>query len=310
MKARSVCALLVLVAALTGGCDKASPVAPAGTTLSISASPSQIAASGEVSTIRVTAIRPNGTPAFPGTQVRLDTSLGVVTPLIETDAQGVALGELRGDGRIGMATVSARTGATEAVTVEVEIGKFAESISLQASPTQVSEAGGSISLLALVRDDQGSPLAGAQVNFESEVGTLRSRGALITTDASGQARDTLVVTADDTRAFNAPSFTVRAVVGGGGTKTATATIRIASAAPIITFVARNAGEFKVFFDNQTQGQRPIAFEWDFQNDGTVDSTAESPTFDYGNAGTFTVRLTGTNDFGTDTEIRTITVPVP
>ena len=67
----------------------------------------------------------------------------------------MATGALRGDGRIGMATVTARTGTSDMATVDVEIGKFAANITLQASPGQVADSGGNVSLLAVVRDDQG-----------------------------------------------------------------------------------------------------------------------------------------------------------
>ena len=303
--------LVLLVPLLAGGCDQASPVAPMGTVLTVTATPSQIAASGESSTIRVTGVRPNGTPLFPGTQVRLETTLGTVDPLVEMGSDGVATAALRGDGRIGMATVTARTGTSDMATVDVEIGKFAANITLQASPGQVADSGGDVSLLAVVRDDQGRALAGSLVNFQTEVGTLDSRGALKTTNASGEARDTLRVSDADIASFNAPSFTVRATVGGGsGTQQGTATIRILAAKPIADFTPRPGGDFKVFFENITQGQQPIDYEWDFQNDGTIDSTLESPTFNYGSATTVTVRLTATNAFGTSTKFRTISVPVP
>lgn len=311
-KSHSALLALPLVVLLAGSCDKASPVAPEGTILTISATPSQISVSGEAATIRVTVIRPNGTPAFPGTQVQLQTTLGVVDPVIDTGTNGVAVGSLRGDGRIGMATVSARTGTSEAVTAEVEIGKFATSITLQASPAQIADSGGRVDLLAVVRDDQGRALGGALVNFQTEVGTLDSRGALKSTNANGEARDVLRVTEADVASFNAPSFTVRAVVGGSGaTQQATATIRVLAAKPIADFTPRGAGENKVFFENLTQGQKPIAYEWFFQNGGPMpDSVLESPTHDYGSAGSFTVRLTATNEFGSSTKFKSITVPVP
>lgn len=42
---------------------------------------------------------------------------------------------------------------------------------------------------------------------------------------------------------------------------------------------------------------PITYQWDFQDDGTVDSTAVAPSFDYTTAGTFTARLTVSDDKG-------------
>jgi trimeric autotransporter adhesin len=50
--------------------------------------------------------------------------------------------------------------------------------------------------------------------------------------------------------------------------------------------------------------------WDFQNDGTVDSTAAAPTFTYTSANTYTARLTVTNSAGSSTTTRTITVTPP
>ncbi|HYY74937.1 MAG TPA: DNRLRE domain-containing protein [Gaiellaceae bacterium] len=50
--------------------------------------------------------------------------------------------------------------------------------------------------------------------------------------------------------------------------------------------------------------------WDFQNDGTVDSTAASPTFTYTGANTYTAKLTVTNAFGSSSTTRTITVNAP
>ena len=64
-----------------------------------------------------------------------------------------------------MATVKANAGAAEEVEIEVQIGIFAASVTLQASPTTIQSNGGQIDLLAVVRDDTGQPLPGASVNF-------------------------------------------------------------------------------------------------------------------------------------------------
>jgi trimeric autotransporter adhesin len=50
--------------------------------------------------------------------------------------------------------------------------------------------------------------------------------------------------------------------------------------------------------------------WDFQNDGTVDSTAPAPTFTYTAASTYTAKLTVTNTAGSSSTTRTITVSPP
>ncbi|MFC1736678.1 PKD domain-containing protein [Candidatus Hydrogenedentota bacterium] len=54
---------------------------------------------------------------------------------------------------------------------------------------------------------------------------------------------------------------------------------------------------------------PDAWEWDFNNDGTVDSYEASPTYEYTQTGIYTVKLTVSNSHGTDsyTRINHVTV---
>lgn len=302
-----VCLPLVLVAV---GCDEASPVAPAGTTLSITVTPSQIGANG-TATVRVTALKANGTAVNPGTEVRLDTTLGTIEPIVEIGDGGVATATLRGDGRVGTATVTARAGNAEPATVDVSVGKFAASITLQASPGQVG-GGGSVQLLAVVRDDEARPLPGASVNFLTEVGTLESRGGLVTTNAQGQARDTLRVSEADVQAFTGVSFTAEAVVGGeGGTlQRDSVSIRILTGEPVPRFIARRgANQLQVVFDNESEGAPPLTFQWEFGDGAT--STQDSPIHDYNQQGTFQVRLTVRNGLNQqESAVCGITVPVP
>jgi PKD repeat protein len=56
-----------------------------------------------------------------------------------------------------------------------------------------------------------------------------------------------------------------------------------------------------FTDASTE--TPTAWSWDFQNDGTVDSTERNPQFTYTVAGTYDVKLTATNAAGSDTEVK-------
>ncbi len=48
---------------------------------------------------------------------------------------------------------------------------------------------------------------------------------------------------------------------------------------------------------------PSSWAWDFNNDGTVDSTAPNPTYTYSGAGTYTVKLTVANGAGSDDEVK-------
>jgi PKD repeat protein len=49
---------------------------------------------------------------------------------------------------------------------------------------------------------------------------------------------------------------------------------------------------------------PTSWAWDFQNDGTVDSTERNPSFTYTAPGTYSVKLTATNAGGSDAEVKT------
>ena len=57
----------------------------------------------------------------------------------------------------------------------------------------------------------------------------------------------------------------------------------------------------VQFTNQSTGA--TSWAWDFNNDGVVDSTVQSPSFRYTAAGTYSVKLTATNNAGSDDEIK-------
>lgn len=211
MNERILWALLLTAGLLLSpACDKASPVAPAGTTITLSVNPTRINLDGQAT---VTAIvrRDNGAPVNPGTVVNFSTSLGEIDPEdAPTDNTGVARTTLRGAGQIGIATVSASTGPVAPVSVDVQIGSLASSMTLQASPTSVGESGGEVDLLAVVRDDAGQLLPNLAVNFSTSAGTLDSRGAALLTNERGEARDRLVVTEIDIIALGADVITVTA----------------------------------------------------------------------------------------------------
>jgi hypothetical protein len=211
----------LLAALALAGCDKAGPVAPEGSVLTITASPNRIAADG-TSTITVTGRKPNGFPVNPGTTVFFSTTRGVLPASGTTDDNGLVRVALSGNGEVGTATVKANAGAAEEVETEVQIGIFAASLTLQASPSTISSSGGQVDLLAVVRDEAGQPLPDAKVNFTAQIGTLDSAGALVATDSGGEAEDILRVRARDISA-SANSFEVGVEVPGADGKLITRT---------------------------------------------------------------------------------------
>jgi len=71
------------------------------------------------------------------------------------------------------------------------------------------------------------------------------------------------------------------------------------------------GEAVDFVDESTGGQPIVAWSWDFENDGIVDSTAQNPRHTYPNGGHFDVTLLVMDGLGTsDATTRSVTVQVP
>ncbi|MEN6343074.1 MAG: PQQ-binding-like beta-propeller repeat protein, partial [Methanospirillum sp.] len=69
-------------------------------------------------------------------------------------------------------------------------------------------------------------------------------------------------------------------------------------------VTSGAAPLTVAFSDNSTGDAITARAWDFQDDGTVDSTETNPTFTYATAGNYTVNLTVTNAGGSDSEVKT------
>ena len=73
----------------------------------------------------------------------------------------------------------------------------------------------------------------------------------------------------------------------------------ATAVPVVGFTATpttgSAPLVVQFTDASTQS--PTAWQWDFDNDGVIDSTQQNPTWTYTNDGLFSVRLVATNYLG-------------
>jgi len=222
--ARTALAISLIALGLVA-CDKGTPSAPSGTKITITASPAQIAARG-TSTILVRAFRAGGLPVNPGTEIHLFTTLGAVTDVVTTNADGIATGTLLGTGQTGTAKVTASSGGSVSDAVEVTIGQKASVLTLQANPTSIDPTVTSkVRILGFLRDDQGRPIPGALVVFNTEAGQLTSHGTGVLTDASGQAQDTLTVTATDASVVGDGSIAVTAQVTTGG-GTANATIQI------------------------------------------------------------------------------------
>jgi len=84
------------------------------------------------------------------------------------------------------------------------------------------------------------------------------------------------------------------------------TVAPAPSAPVAAFSANvTTGTAPVtvkFTDTSTNS--PTAWNWDFDNDGTVDSTVQNPEYTFNSAGTYSINLSVTNAGGSDSELKT------
>jgi len=166
--------VLLCLLASTLGCDKATPVAPGGTRLTISANPTKISLTGS-STITVIGRKPDGNPLNPGTEIRLTTDRGTLSPSIAgVDNTGKVTASLRGDGRSGAAKVTAAT-ADAMVDVTIQIGESNEtkpSLIVSVSPSTV-RVGETATVTIIARNSDGSAVgAGEEIIVTTNLGSL------------------------------------------------------------------------------------------------------------------------------------------
>lgn len=206
--------LLSLLPAL--GCDKATPVAPNGTLLTISANPSQIGLNGS-STITVVGRKPDGNPLNPGTEIRLSTDRGTINSIVTTDDGGRATATFRGDGRLGPAMITAMTGGNVMVMTTVQVGQAEgdrPTVLVSVTPSTVA-LDGTADITVVARNSDGTPVArGERVTLTTTLGTITPANPTIGANGTATAR------------LNA----------GGREGTATITAIVGSSAPAMAMV--------------------------------------------------------------------------
>jgi hypothetical protein len=82
-------------------------------------------------------------------------------------------------------------------------------------------------------------------------------------------------------------------------------------APNANFTAaplRGSAPLEVHFTDISTG-KPTMWIWDFENDGTIDSRVQSPSHIFKKSGKYTVNLTISNGYGSDTEVKTAYISV-
>ena len=191
--------LAIVTVVVVVACDRVPLTSPTGSTISISADRTILPLNGQT-TVRAVVTESAGTPVHNGTMVTFQPSIGTTNPVEAATVNGIATvtflaGGVSGTGFIHAFSGGARTGSGNASSggVEVRIGAAAAgSISVSASPSSVSQSGGTVTVSALVLDSANNPLPGVSVLFTTSTGTLGSTTAL--SDENGIARTTLNTT--------------------------------------------------------------------------------------------------------------------
>lgn len=253
MKLRAYSTLLSVFLILPAivSCDKATPVAPDGAIISITASPSQIPLDG-TSLITVIGRKPDGQPLNPGTEIRFNvgatsgsgggggtggggtggsggsggsttgsaTTAGPsIEPSITEIRNGVATAVFRGGTTPGSVSVTASTGGSISVTTAIQVGATSGSkptliVSVNPSSIQVGEQA---VVTVIARNPDGTRVgSGERVSLTTTLGSLSPANP--TTDSNGTATATL-------RSGNkAGTATISAILGTSDATTATVSI--------------------------------------------------------------------------------------
>ena len=286
---------LAALALLVPACDKVPLTAPTDSTITLFATATSIAPNGSTDIV-ATIIEDGGTPVQNGTVVSFTTTLGRVEPGEARTQNGKVTVRLTGDGRSGVAQVTAFSGGAASEKLELPIGSAAaETITVRAEPARLGPSGGSAQIVALVRDVAGNPLSGAGVAFSATAGQLSS--GVVATDANGEARTTLTSNRETT------------VTAAVGAQSAQVTVGVDSALGLGVTVSPDPpiegrpATFSITVTVPAGGNPVQRLEINFGDGDTrtlsVASTGGTTTVahTYGSDGTYTVTVSATDTAG-------------
>jgi adhesin/invasin len=208
---------------LGAACDSVPLTSPTGSTITMTSDQSVLPLNG-TATLRAVVIESAGTAVQNGTVVTFNPTLGSVNPIEARTVNGVATTTFMAGGTSGKTSINAFSGgAKTAAATEIVIGNAAaKSIALSATPSSVSQSGGTVTVSALVLDESGNPLPGVNVTFSADAGQISLTTAI--SDATGVAK-TQLTTAQTSK-----------VTATAGTATKDVTITVSSA-PTVTIDA-------------------------------------------------------------------------
>ena len=222
--------LAVATVVIAVACDRVNLTAPTGSSISVTVERNVLPLGGQT-TVTAVVTESSGTPVHNGTYVTFQTTVGSFNPPEAQTDNGLARTTFFAGSNSGTATIhafsgGARTGSGNSSSggAQILIGAAAAAgtISMSASPTSVSQSGGTVTISALVFDGSNNPLPGVNVQFVTGTGSLSPTTG--TTDGSGIARTQLTTT---------QTSVVEAIAGA-----AKGSVRVeVSAAPTVTITA-------------------------------------------------------------------------
>jgi Bacterial Ig-like domain (group 1)/PKD domain len=316
--------LLIVVPPLAVvACEKVPLLAPTGSTITLTSSATTLPVNG-TTTLIAQVLEASGTPPHSGTNVTFTTTLGTVQPSeVSTDTAGRAVVTFVAGAASGTATITAisggagggatsttGTGGTSAAnTVKIAIGAAAVGkINLSANPAIVPSTGGTSTLTANVVDINGNVLPGVPVSFSTTAGTLTS--SFVNSDQNGSAQTVLTTNKQATVTATAGTSSTGGT-GTGATTTAptTATVTVSvntppnvsvgAASPATPTVGQSV-TFPLTYTsdaNSSPIQRLVADFGDGTSSVTFVGTPTSVNHTYTSSGTFAMRVTAFDAFG-------------
>ncbi|HDH10985.1 MAG TPA: PKD domain-containing protein [Nitrospirae bacterium] len=216
--------------------------------------------------------------------ITLSATSGSLAPLAVSNISiGVSLAGLTAGTYAGSVSISADSGATEVLNIDLTVSAAPSN-----SPPNAN-AGGQYSGIegqAIILDASGS--------FDPD-GTISLYEWDIDNDGIYDYSSTLPTQSHTYVQQGTYAVVLRVTDDFGETDGAVATAVISDSSPAAAFTGTpTSGTVPLtinFTDNSTGYDQPLSHEWDFDNDGVIDSTLRNPSYTYNSAGTYTVSLT-------------------
>jgi hypothetical protein len=270
--------LLGVLAVMTIACQRVPLLAPAGSTITLTASATTLPLNGTTMLI-AQVIKPAGTPPEQGTLVTFTTSLGTIQPAnVETDVNGQATVQFSAGTLSGTATITAISGGVSVGTagaIKIAIGAAAvANLGLNAFPASIAP-GGNSAITATVSDPSGNVLAGVPVTFSTDNGSMSS--SVVTTDAGGHASAVLTTT-------KTAKVTATAGIGSSATSGTTTTTTAAPSASVTVTVEPLPTASITTTGNAPQVNVPVTFTITAQTGTGGSATIQNVSVNFGDGG--------------------------